>query len=113
LVGVVERVVHEACDERRLAHWLLSVVRVSCSFTPSMHTALLAQEDQPARMVSIARSPVFEAQSSSTHLNFFSGFEYPDCAMVKCVWKCVWEKRMQIAQSRVNAGRDAGSGVDG
>lgn len=43
-----------------------------------MYTALLAEEDQPARALAIAPARMGQA---GTYLNFFSGFEYPDCAM--------------------------------
>jgi hypothetical protein len=45
-----------------------------------MRTALFTQEDQSVQYHQHP-SPT-HAQSRQTHLNFLSGFEYPDCAIV-------------------------------
>lgn len=76
----------------------------SLSLRVFRHTALLAQEDQPAR-ISIA--PAVRKPTVGTHLNFFSGFEYPDCAMMGLCASL--GGRACRSYCSCSSGRDAGS----
>jgi hypothetical protein len=61
-----------------------------CLYGGKMPTTLFAEEDQPVGISRQAPSPTLTV---STHLNFFSGFEYPDCAIVEVDgWRTVWRR---------------------
>lgn len=67
LVGIVERIIHEACDERRLADCGCQCP-LSCCIGVAMHTALLAEEDQPARITLASRSRAPAGWATRGHL---------------------------------------------